>query len=64
VGLKPIREKKKNTSDLPALEISNNNMIFDGPSIFNEAVPVHYVNHIDQIYPVGSICQIALKRLK
>jgi len=33
--------------------------VFDGPTESPDDVPVNYINDIDQIYPVGSVCRIA-----
>ena len=39
-------------------EINNNNMIFDGPTATSDEPPIYYFDHIDQIYPVGSLCRL------
>ena len=53
------QSKKQDLTSSDTIEINNNNIIFDGPTTFQEDVPVNYVNDIDQIFPVGSVCKIA-----
>ena len=38
-------------------------MIFDGPIAEPEEPPVHYINHIDQVYPVGSLCKLVISQM-
>jgi hypothetical protein len=50
---------KKSSLTVDSIEINNNNIIFDGPTSLGDDVPVNYINDIDQIYPIGSVCRIA-----
>jgi hypothetical protein len=35
-------------------------MIYDGATNNLEEVPVKYINSVDQIYPIGSVCSLSL----
>ncbi len=61
VRLDPTTEKQSKNNDVQeTMEISNNNIVFDGSTTEREEVPVHYIHHVSQIYPIGAICKLAM----
>ena len=39
-------------------EIANNNTIFDDPLYKEAGSSIYYIDHISQIFPIGSLCKI------
>ena len=66
MGLKQGVQTNGSAVDEPKedFEINNNNMIFDGPTATSEEPPIYYFDHIDQIYPIGSLCRLVASSIE
>ena len=46
------------------MTITHNNVLYDGQVMDNEEAPVRTVSSLDQLYPVGSICNVNLNNVE
>lgn len=51
-------ERGNKTADI--MSITHNNVLYDGVIMGNEEAPVKIVSDLDQLYPIGTICNVNL----
>jgi hypothetical protein len=42
------------------MSITHNNVLYDGLVMDNEEAPVKIVSDLDQLYPLGTVCNVNL----
>lgn len=60
MGLRGFTSSDKGGKLTDVMTITHNNVIYDGLVMDNEEAPLRTVSSLDQLYPVGSICNVNL----
>lgn len=60
MGLTSSNWPERGTKPADIMNITHNNVLYDGVIMSNEEAPVKMVSELDQLYPIGTICNVNL----
>lgn len=60
MGLTSLNWPERGSKPADIMSITHNNVLYDGVIMGNEDAPVKIVSDLDQLYPIGTICNVNL----